>query len=252
MLKNIYDYLLDENNQDNSIERQRGDLATFKRNVIGGFLEAVNAEHNAQKTLDNNKEDVVNSLKNLCTQLHNFGESVNGEACEDESDSACADQIAEQCAAYIMDNGGLAKNAADDKYEVDCAQSSGGSYYEQIFCKLNDLKDEAIAKAHQGYSETDSDGTTVTYVGFDNLKGEASATDSDRVKERIQEIEDYFGAFEADADEVSYIQPKATKASVTEDVKEAKANWEASRAAEEEGITSMDNQSQAVAYCPVY
>ena len=156
MLKNIYDYLLDENNQDNSIERQRGDLATFKRNVIGGFLEAVNAEHNAQKTLDNNKEDVVNSLKNLCTQLHNFGESVNGEACEDESDSTCADQIAEQCAAYIMDNGGLAKNAADDKYEVDCAQSSGGSYYEQIFCKLNDLKDEAIAKAHQGYSETDS------------------------------------------------------------------------------------------------
>ena len=252
MLKNIYDYLLDENNQDNSIERQRGDLATFKRNVIGGFLEAVNAEHNAQKTLDNNKEDVVNSLKNLCTQLHNFGESVNGEACEDESDSTCADQIAEQCAAYIMDNGGLAKNAADDKYEVDCAQSSGGSYYEQIFCKLNDLKDEAIAKAHQGYSETDSDGTTVTYVGFDSLKGEASATDSDRVKERIQEIEDYFGAFEADADEVSYIQPKATKASVTEDVKEAKANWEASRAAEEEGITSMDNQSQAVAYCPVY
>lgn len=235
ILKNIYNYLLDDNNQENSIERQRADTAVFKRNLIGSFLEAVNAEHTALTSLEKNKEDVIDSLQTLCGQLHNYGETVNGES-GDDADSVCA--------TYIMENGGLAKNSADDAYDVQCAQSGSGSYYDTIFCKLNDLKDEAIKKALNGYSDEDGE-----YEGFNEVK---SIEGNEKVTERIQNIQDYLDSFEVDADELSYIQPNATPEEVKEAVEEAKANREASLDATEEGLTSMDNQSQAVPYSPIY
>ncbi len=245
LLKNIYDYLLDENNQENNIERQRADTAVFKRNVIGSFLEAVNAEHTAEKALEQNKEDAIDMLKNLCTQLHNFGESVNGESCADSEDSECTENIATSCAEYIMENGGLAKDSADDVYDVDCAKSNTGSYYETIFCKLNDLKDEAVKKAENGYSDENGE-----YEGYNEVKGMEG---NEKVEERKQQIENYITVFtETDPDEISNIQPNATPEAVAEDVKEAQANREASLDATEEGLTSMDNQSQAVPYAPIY
>ncbi len=236
LIQNINEYLLDNKNQENSITRQHAETATYRRNVLGSFLEAVNGEHNAKKTLDNNREDVMKSLENLCAQLHKYGESVNGETCADANDSTCADEINTQCAEYIEANGGLAKSSADDDYEPKCVTSGGasGSYYDQIFCQLDAWKDEKLAEARAKFAEVEQQKFP------------------EKVEERIQEIKDYFGAFAADPDEESYIQPNATQAKVEEAVKEAHANREASRAAENEGITSMDNQSQAVAYCPVY
>ena len=143
-----------------------------------------------------------------------------------------------------MENGGLAKNSADDAYDVQCAQSGSGSYYDTIFCKLNDLKDEAIKKALNGYSDEDGE-----YEGFNEVK---SIEGNEKVTERIQNIQDYLDSFEVDADELSYIQPNATPEEVKEAVEEAKANREASLDATEEGLTSMDNQSQAVPYSPIY
>ena len=256
MLRNIYDYLLDSKNQDNSIERQRADLATFKRNVIGSFLEAVNAERNAEKTMDNNKEDVIDALENLCQQMHNLGESVSGEElCEDTSDSECVNAKAAECAQLIMENGGLAKDSSDNVYNVNCVtKAEAGSYYDQIFCKLDELKNEAIRKAKQGYSDELGE-----HVGYNNL--EFNENDKDRVQERLDKIENYFAALGApidgedgkgDPDELATIQPDATGASAEEAAKEAEANKTAVRTAEEEGLMSMDNQSQAVAYCPVY
>ena len=256
MLRNIYDYLLDSKNQDNSIERQRADLATFKRNVIGSFLEAVNAERNAEKTMDNNKEDVIDALENLCLQMHNLGESVSGEElCEDTSDSECVNAKAAECAQLIMENGGLAKDSSDNVYNVNCVtKAEAGSYYDQIFCKLDELKNEAIRKAKQGYSDELGE-----HVGYNNL--EFNENDKDRVQERLDKIENYFAALGApidgkdgkgDPDELATIQPDATGSSAAEAAKEAEANKTAVRTAEEEGLMSMDNQSQAVAYCPVY
>lgn len=256
MLRNIYDYLLNDENQENSIERQRADLATFKRNVIGSFLEAVNAERNAEKTMDNNKEDVIDALENLCQQMHNLGESVSGEElCEDTSDSECVNAKAAECAQLIMENGGLAKDSSDNVYNVNCVtKAEAGSYYDQIFCKLDELKNEAIRKAKQGYSDELGE-----HVGYNNL--EFNENDKDRVQERLNKIENYFAALGApvdgedgtgDPDELATIQPDATGASAAEAAKEAEANKTAVRTAEEEGLMSMDNQSQAVAYCPVY
>ena len=256
MLRNIYDYLLNDENQENSIKRQLADLATFKRNVIGSFLEAVNAERNAEKTLDNNKEDVIDALENLCQQMHNLGESVSGEElCEDTSDSECVNAKAAECAQLIMENGGLAKDSSDDVYSVSCGmKNEDGSYYDQIFCKLDELKNEAIRKAKQGYSDELGE-----HAGYNNL--EINETDKDRVQERLNKIENYFAALGApvdgedgtgDPDELATIQPDATGASAAEAAEEAEINKTAVRTAEEEGLMSMDNQSQAVAYCPVY
>ncbi len=248
ILRNIYDYLLDDENQENNIERQRADLATFKRNVIGSFLEAVNAEHNAEKTMDNNKEDVVTALENLCTQIHALGESIAGEElCEDTSDSECAETSASECAQLIMDTGGLAKDASDDVYDVDCSSVSEGSYYEEIYCKLDELKDEAIQKAKYGYTD---ETTGTEYKGRNTL--EFNDGDEERVKERLDKMDNYFDALAVDEAEVATIQSDETGASMEEAVKEAESNREALLVAEEEGLTSMDNQSQAVAYCPVY
>ena len=248
MLRNIFDYLLDDNNQDNNIERQRADLATYKRNVIGSFLEAVNAEHNAEKTMDNNKEDVVAALESLCTQIHALGESIAGEElCEDTDDSECAETSASECAQLIMETGGLAKDASDDVYDVDCGSADSGSYYEQIYCRLGELEDEAIQKAKHGYTDED---TGTAYKGRETL--EFNAGDEERVQERLTKMDNYFDALAVENAEVATIQPDETGATMVEAVKEALANRDALRAAEEEGLTSMDNQSQAAAYCPVY
>lgn len=238
LLKNIYEYLLNEDNQENNIERQRADTAVFKRNLIGSFLEAVNAEHTALTSLEKNEKDVNDALQTLCKQLHNYGETVNGESGE-EADSVCAQ--------YIMDNGGLAKDSADDAYfedAINCGQSNSGSYYETIFCKLNDLKDEAIKKALNGY--TDEEGE---YEGFNEVK---SMEGSEKVTERIQNIQNYLDSFEEDQNEVTFIQPDSTPDDVKAAKEEALANREASLEATEEGLTSMDNQSQAVSYSPIY
>ena len=234
-----------KDNQENNIERQRAETAVFKRNVIGSFLESVNAEHTALKSLEKNEQEAKDSLKNLCMQLHNFDTSVNGESCEDKEDSECMESIAEDCAEFIMKNGGLAKDSFDDKYDVDCAQSGSGSYYETIFCKLNDLKDEAVKKAEEGYSDGENE-----YEGYNEVKGMEG---SEKIEERKKLIENYLEIFKkTDADELSYVQPDATPEEVADAVEEAKANREASLDATEEGLTSMDNQSQAVPYAPVY
>ena len=243
ILGNMYKYLLDEDNAENSIMRQKIDLATYKRNLIGSFLDAVNAEHNAEKTMNENKEDVEDALESLCTQLHNFGESVNGESCEDKNDADCPNEIAESCATYIMAHGGLASSAEDDNYNVDCKKQKRTSYYDEIFCKLDELKEAAINEAKEGYTDGEK-----KIKGFEVVK---SMVGSDKAQERIKRIEDYLSDFDTDKDEVSVITPDSTPEMVEEAVKEAEANQEASRAAEEEGIKSMDNQSRATAYAPV-
>ncbi len=238
ILKNIYDYLLSDENQENNIERQRADTAVYKRNLIGSFLDAVNAEHSAQKALEKNEEDIKDSLKTLCNQLHNYGETVNGES-GDDADSVCAE--------YIMENGGLAKDSNDNAYfedKINCEQSNSGSYYETIFCKLDELKGEAINKAEQGY--TDEEGT---YEGFENVK---TMEGHDKVTERIRNIQNYLNSFEKDEEEVTFIQPDSRPEDVEAAKVEAEVNRETSMEATEEGLKSMDNQSQAVPYAPIY
>ncbi len=243
VLGNMYKYLLKKENAENDIKRQKIDLATYKRNLIGSFLDSVNAEHNAEKTMNENEKDVEDALKSLCTQLHNFGESVDGESCEDKNDTGCPNKIAESCAIYIMKNGGLASSAEDDNYNVDCKKQKRTSYYDEIFCKLDELKDNTIEEAKFGYREGEEE-----IKGFESVK---NMTGNDKAQERIQRINNYLEAFDADKEEVSVITPDSTADKVKEAVKEAEANQKASRAAEEEGIKSMDNQSRATAYAPV-
>lgn len=237
--QNIHEYLLDTSHTENNIERQRADLASFKRNVMGNFLDNVNTEHNAKKMMDNAKEDIVSALKSLCSQIHNFGQTVGGG--DEETDEACAE--------YIMEHGGLAKSSADNDYDnIKCSKASStqSSFYNQIFCKLEEWKNKAINDAQKGYTGSEGD----VYEGYSVIKNDKDAY---RVQERLDGIQDSIDVLEFDKNEEQYITPGSNLQTVnSETLKQARADRESSRAAEEEGISSMDNQTRVVPYCPVY
>ena len=55
-----------------------------------------------------------------------------------------------------------------------------------------------------------------------------------------------------DGNEVSTIQPDVDQVTINNTLKTAKANRQVMLDSAEEGLQAMENQSQAVAYCPVY
>lgn len=233
LVSGINSYLLDKNNNSNNIARQRADTAAFKRNVFGSFLEVVNAENSAKKALEQNEREVQNSLADLCEQIHNHKYKVNNECTESTEECKNA------CVQFVFDLKGskaIASSSEDNNYEIDCAKEEE-SIYEQFFCKLDELKEVALGKAKNEYA---------------SLKNNYTKSVLDNVKEYTDEIENYFAAFEKDKNEDAMMMPKATGASQEKAVKTAVQDRKAVREADEEGIIAMGNQSQSVAYCPVY
>lgn len=228
LAESAFKYLLDKKNQKNDILRQKAEEVSFKRNIMGGFLENVNAEHNAKKGMDNSLQDVKDTLASLCEQIHNFGEYVGNEK------DLEGDEKTESCVTHIMKNGGLASSADDDDYEP---KATTGSYYNSLFSKLDGWKAQKLAEVERQ---------------FESVKKRFSKAELDSVEERILEIETFIGAFKADTNELVSIQPGDTKDTIKEALKTAKADRKAARAADDEAITSMDNQSRSVAYCPIY
>lgn len=247
----ILTYQLDSKHDKNDIERRKAETATFKHNVMGSFLEAVNMEHGAKENLDNIENDIEKMLISLCEQLH----EANWTITDDEKETA------EVCAAHILDNGGLAENGEDTKYGetgeygadysnfegINCP--SDKTLYENIFCNLKALKEEALANAKNGYSYEDKDtGEKVKVAGFNEVKGEADS----RIQERIDNIQKYIDMLETDNKEVVLLTPNLSKDTLKDKIPEEKTNRALARISEDEGIKAMDNQSQSVAYCPVY
>jgi hypothetical protein len=166
----------------------------------------------------------------------------------------------ERCAEYIKEHGGLASSAEDKVYGVKgeydekgydgitCPSSKYSSYYNQLYCNISDWKDDTINKAKKGYTYKDDKGQHKV-IGFESFKTDPDAV---RVQERIDEIQTFIGALEADKDEVTYLTPEDDASSVDKKKNTAKADRTASRISDDESIKTMDNQNQTVAYCPVY
>lgn len=278
--KDLHEYLLDQENegrQNNSMERQNIQAATFTRNIFSSFLEAVNAEHSAKRNLDTAKENLKDAVKSLCSQIENARPKSSREIAEcntlcqgkignDEikCTEGCQQEKVDNCITSMMDGDGLAKTAedtnygvkgeyGDDEYEgINCDKSNSSDVYASYFCQLSDWQDELIDKAEKGYTDEynkDENGKPLKVAGFNEVLGDK---DQDKVKERIESIKNTQGILKADKQGVVFITPGMMLSDADQAVKNAKADRLATRKAEDEGIKSMDNQTQNVPYCPIY
>lgn len=233
--RNIQLYLTDSN-ANNDINRQKAEVASFKRNVFGSFLEAVNAEHSTHKALDNSHNDVMKALKSMCGQLMEFVDNANFGETEDT------------CAQYIMSHGGLAYSAEDTSYGVSgeyrdniyngikCTETSK-SNYELFYCELDSIKDGLVAEADKLFKDMQ----------------QKYRKDISKVQERVDNMDTLLQVLrDVDKDEVAYLPPETSVADAQNKVNTAKADKTAARKTDDQGIKSLDNQGQVVPYCPTY
>ena len=85
---------------------------------------------------------------------------------------------------------------------------------------------------------------------YKELKKNHSELSLTRAKERVERIEKQLAALKKDMEEVTFMTADSTKDTVN--VENAKADRVAERISDDEGIRSIENQSQVVPYCPTY
>ena len=230
-----YDLLLNQSTsaQVNNVNRQQAETTSFKRNVMGSFLENVNKEVGTRKSLEQSEQDIKDSLKVLCQQMHEFGEYVANESelSEDEARQ-------EACALHIMKNRGLATSAEDENYTTSSCEkmNSSATYYDKFACKLDEMKLAKLEAAKAEYEKVKTD----------------YAADLSKIQERIDEINGYIAALTADSEEFVNINPGDNGNTVKSALNKAKADREATLASDNKAILSMGNQTRSVAYCPIY
>lgn len=244
LLSNAFNKLTSKKKDDqaNDVTRQLAEGISFKRNVMGSFLDNANKEFLARKSKNNSEEDIKSVLGTLCSKIHDFGLLLGDEGGleGDEKLNACVKMIMSQDEDYNNKTVSLAASSADKTYDVDCKKSQDereGNYYETIFCLLDDKKAEKLEEANDLYNK---------------IISAFSEEEKDKVQERIDEIKAYLEAFATDKEEVVVIQPGYDKEKTQTEVNTAKANREASLKSAESALLSMDNQNRNVAYCPVY
>lgn len=221
--KNIQKYLQDkgDDNTKNDITRQKAERASFKRNVMGSFLNAVIAEDKARKALEQNEKDIKSRLNSLCQQIHTVGIFLND---KNEAVNDCADTLMKK---------GMASSINDDKYDVNCAAlKNNTSYYEQIFCKLDGAKEDNLASVVKAKANYEKGGYELV------------------VQEKLDEIENLINALDNDGDEVTTIRPDTDASDMHIETAKIDRNLAIEKA--EEGLVSMQNQTQSAAYCPIY
>ena len=54
---------INKKNQKNNVDKQLAETVSFKRNVIGSFIENVDAEFNAKKNMNKSNEELYFQLK---------------------------------------------------------------------------------------------------------------------------------------------------------------------------------------------
>ncbi len=242
LLRSTFALLKEEASENsNNFTRQMAETTSFKRNVMGSFLENVNSEFNARKNMDNAKEDIKKTLTTLCEQIHQYGKYVGNEY------DLEGDAKTEACANQILSTSGLAKSSDDKDYS-----GSGSTYYDELFKNFEAWKNKEL---NQAYSE------------LQKVKTEYKNKGLDKVDERIKEIEDLIEAFGlnvadrkggckqgelGDPNEYAQLTPGDDCSTAYAKAKEAKAEREITLQTVEEAILSMDNQTRAVAYCPIY
>ena len=240
LLKNAFEKTISKDQKDskNNVERQLAEGISFKRNVMGSFLENVNKEFLARKSKENSKEDIKSVLKTLCSKIHEFGNVIGDEGGleGDEKLDKCAEIIMSKDEDNDNQTGGLALSPEDNKYDVkSCGVSN--SYYDTIYCMLDNMKAEKVNEAT---------------VEYGNIMRDFSEEEIDIVSERLDEIKNTIASLETDKNEVTTIQPGYDAEKTSEAVRKATADRNGALNAAESAITSMDNQNRNVAYCPIY
>ncbi|MBR5599042.1 MAG: hypothetical protein IKW39_03280 [Alphaproteobacteria bacterium] len=219
-----------ENNND--FTRQIAETISFKRNVMGSFLENVNAEFNMRKTKNNAEEDVKKTLTSLCEQIHQ-----NGLVANTNETGLEGEEKTNACVNNIMNGEGLASSSSDDVYIPD-DKSKDKTYYDTLFNLFDSEKNKKLDDAEKLLA---------------NIEKAYSDKELEKINERINEIEDLIKAFKGDADEVIYLKPGDNETTVGKTaIDGANIQREMELLKVEEAILSMDNQSRNVAYCPVY
>ncbi len=242
LLSNAFNKLTSKKKDDqaNDVTRQLAEGISFKRNVMGSFLDNANKEFLARKSKDNSKEDIKSVLGALCSKIHEFGLLLGDEGGleGDEKLNACVDMIMSKDDDNDDDTVSLAASSADNKYDVmDCTEHNSKSYYETIYCMLDNMKADLLKSAKSDYAK---------------IQNDFSDVEKEKVQERLDEIKAYLDAFATDANEIVVIQPGYDGEKTKTEVNTAKANRSAALKAAESALLSMDNQNRNVAYCPVY
>lgn len=275
MQKIVNEYLLSEDAvyMENDIHRQKAEHAAFTHNIFGSFLETVNAEYTARKSLEKITEEVKSSFESLCSMLHEQKTIVNGEeTIPDNCNKECIQEHNKKCAEIMLKN--FAKSSEDQSYGTDGEYiekeeekkystvncKSVKSTYEEIFCQLDALKNENLAQAEDAF--------------FNKAISNYEPVDKNRVKEHLINIMKEMAALRVDENETTYIMSdfdvdvqeadmdnlnkayeyvyKEVASVMNNKINEAKTNRTIERENDNLGIASMENQSQIVPYCPFY
>ena len=230
------EYMLDTKNSKNSLQRQMGETVLYKNNVLGRFLNVVKIENLAKKNMDINKEVLTETLSRLCSMIHE-----NNLVISDREKELEGEEKTKTCVDYIMSTNGLASSSSDEKELVDkdCNKSSSSKdIYHTIFCSLNTAKAQKLSQARKDFAQ---------------ISKEFKPRDIARVKEHLDKIEGQIKALELDSNEDMEIRPGDDTSIVTKDaIAQSKANKAANLAIAKEGLQSMDNQTRAAPYCPLY
>lgn len=238
---------------ENNIARQKAERASFKRNAMGSFLDAMTTEYNTRKSLEQSKKTIAETLKSLCEQFNGLNfvnkKTING--CQELLNTP-DEQIIDIEKNTLVDSMKLATTYTDnDYYEgvkgkkgedvfrgIKCSSSAKADIYTEIFCTLDAEKDNFVRKAQNKLAEIEKSLTKIT-------------NGTEYVKERLAKINGYIdkknGSLIVDKDEVTTIRPGVSPA-----VETGIADRGVEIQTAEEGIEAMANQSQAVAYCPIY
>lgn len=276
--KNIQEFLLDNKNTENNINRRKAEAASFKRNVFGSFLEMVEYEHNAKKNVDAAEKNIRDTLNGLCSQIHQQKMTVGAGDSLDNTD---------KCVSIIMNNGGLASSSADraygesgeydkvDKVDVYSGVSrSSNKYYDRIYYLLADKEASLLNNAMYGATASAPEkgqnpvmcGTIKNrHCGYQDVISQFSQLEQNRVRERLNAIVQYFNAFNGDKKGIVQLSPdtignlpttllseQTAQNNMKEQVNNARADRTATCESDDKGIQSMENQGKSVPYCPVY
>ena len=227
-LEKISKYLIDEKKAENSIERQRAETGSFKRNLFGSFLEMVKAEHNAEEIEKNNFKEMESSLENLCSEIHKAKMSVNGETCDDSNDSECAEKINKSCATFIIDQIVVETDLKTGKKNVK------NPYYKAISDMLKSAKEAKLSAASSELAEVEK------------------SEHKDKIAERIKSYKDLKEALTEDKTELAILSPDTNRQEAAEAIKRSEGDREVAQQGLEKSLLSMENQSRVVPYCPIY
>ncbi|MCM1323705.1 MAG: hypothetical protein NC218_06050 [Acetobacter sp.] len=234
--KNIQEYLKNEKNTDNNITRQKAELASFKRNTFGSFLDAVTAEYNARKTMESSKQTIEDTMENLCEQLKDvLGKDIDN--CKEKALATSSDDK-----MYFEKS--TKKKKLKEYRGIDCANTKHYSpFYNQILCDLDSAKAKELNDAQNSLKQSE------------NKLHKMSSKQKKYFEERLQKIKNYIdkdGTLVQDSDEVTAIRPDMEKKEMDTLIKNAESNLEITIGAIEDSIQEMKNQTQATAYCPIY